>query len=86
MIRRSKRIQAAQNSELLDSAAAIGFHKSRDAPVFVGHALHTSAERGTGLSDDRDISQYGAAGNIAIHDGTLTLHPATLDSSLSTNF
>src|SRR5437762_352840 len=38
---RAGQSKAAQNSELLDSAAAIRFHKSRYAPVSVGHALHT---------------------------------------------
>ena len=58
--------EAAQNSELLDSAAAIGFHKSRHAPVSVGHALHTDRRCGTGVSDFGDVSQHGAAGNIAL--------------------
>ena len=33
-----------KNSELLDSTAAIGFHKSWHAPVSLGHALHAGAE------------------------------------------
>ena len=45
---------------------AIGFHKNRHAPVSVGHALHTDSGCGTGVSDFGDISQHGAASNIAL--------------------
>src|SRR4029453_6085983 len=58
--------EAAQNSQLLDSAAAIGFHENRRAPFFMGYELHPGPGGGTGVSNCRDVPQHAPEGDITM--------------------